>query len=142
MRIYISMPRQGSANLLRLFRALADPTRLRLLNLMADQEVCVCYLVEILGLPQPKISRHLAYLRAAGLVDARRDGKWMHYKIAALPDSGVEQMLRFTLEQLREDRAMRADLARLNRACCAPARYGLSSAPLPQTIPAPCCEVR
>lgn len=136
------MPRQGSTNLLPLFRALADPTRLRLLNLMADQEVCVCYLVEILGLPQPKISRHLAYLRAAGLVDARRDGKWMHYKIAALADSGAEQILRLTLEQFHEDRAMQADVARLNRACCAPTRYGLGGAPLPQTIPAACCEVR
>jgi ArsR family transcriptional regulator len=136
------MPSQVSANLLRLFRALADPTRLRLLNLMADQEVCVCYLVEILGLPQPKISRHLAYLRAAGLVDARRDGKWMHYKLAPLADSGSGQVLQFTLKQLREDRAMQADLGRLNRACCAPTRYGLGRAPLPQTIPAPCCEVQ
>ena len=63
-----------------LFRALADETRLRLLNLIADREICVCYFVEILGLSQPKISRHLAYLRNAGIVSARRDGKWMHYK--------------------------------------------------------------
>src|SRR5881296_3989676 len=64
-----------------LFRALADHTRLRLLNLMGDDEVCVCFLVEALGVTQPKISRHLAYLRRAGIVTARREGKWMHYRI-------------------------------------------------------------
>ena len=64
-----------------LFAALSDRTRLRLLNLMDGREVCVCYFVEILGQSQPKISRHLAYLRRAGVVAARREGKWMHYKI-------------------------------------------------------------
>ena len=55
----------------RLFRALADSTRLRLINLMAEKEICVCYLVEVIDAPQPKISRHLAYLRKAGIVAAR-----------------------------------------------------------------------
>src|SRR5512141_1139481 len=64
------------------FAALADRTRLRLLNLMSRGEVCVCFFVEVLDEPQPKISRHLAYLRHAGLVQARRDGKWIHYGIA------------------------------------------------------------
>src|SRR6202007_3299351 len=68
-------------DLVRLFEALSDRTRLRLLNLMQGREVCVCYFVEILGQSQPKISRHLAYLRRAGIVQARRDGKWMHYRI-------------------------------------------------------------
>src|SRR5690349_25079799 len=67
--------------------ALADRTRLRLLNLMAGGEVCVCYFVELLDEPQPKISRHLAYLRRAGLVAARRDGKWMHYRLTQPADS-------------------------------------------------------
>ncbi|HZS48542.1 MAG TPA: metalloregulator ArsR/SmtB family transcription factor, partial [Blastocatellia bacterium] len=62
-----------------LFSALADRTRLRLLNLMGDDEVCVCYFVEILDTNQPKISRHLAYLRRAGIVAGRREGKWIHY---------------------------------------------------------------
>ena len=69
----------------RFFQALGDNTRLRLLNLMGDQEICVCYFVEILDQPQPKISRHLAYLRSAGIVAARRDGKWMHYRIVMPP---------------------------------------------------------
>jgi ArsR family transcriptional regulator len=64
-----------------MFMALADKTRLRLLNLMAAEEVCVCFFTEVLGDSQPKISRHLAYLRNADLVEARRDGKWMHYSI-------------------------------------------------------------
>ena len=70
----------------RFFQALGDNTRLRLLNLMGDQEICVCYFVEILGQGQPKISRHLAYLRRAGIVEARRDGKWMHYRIVMPPN--------------------------------------------------------
>ena len=65
-----------------LFRALGERTRLRLLNLMSGQEACVCYFIAILGLPQPAISRHLAYLRKTGLVHARREGKWMHYRLA------------------------------------------------------------
>src|SRR6476469_5545771 len=60
------------------FKALADRTRLRLLNLMGDDEVCVCFFVEILKTNQPKISRHLAYLRRAGIVGARREGQWIH----------------------------------------------------------------
>ncbi len=64
------------------FRALADSTRLRIINLIGDHEVCVCFFVEILKTNQPKISRHLAYLRRAGIVAARREGIWMHYRIA------------------------------------------------------------
>ena len=68
------------------FKALADRTRLRLLNLMGEDEVCVCYFVEVLQLNQPKISRHLAYLRRAGLVGARREAKWMHYSVTPPAD--------------------------------------------------------
>ena len=65
---------------------------------MDDQEICVCYFVEILGGPQPKISRHLAYLRSAGIVEARREGKWMHYRIVMPPHIGASQILRQTLD--------------------------------------------
>ena len=68
------------------FSALADGTRLRLLNLMRSGEVCVCFFAETLGTNNPKISRHLAYLKRAGLVAARREGKWMHYKINEPPN--------------------------------------------------------
>jgi ArsR family transcriptional regulator len=66
----------------RIFRAFADPTRLRILSLLLRGELCVCDIVNTLEVPQPTASRHLAYLRKAGLVEARRDGLWMHYKLA------------------------------------------------------------
>jgi ArsR family transcriptional regulator, arsenate/arsenite/antimonite-responsive transcriptional repressor len=122
------------------FQALGDTTRLRLLNLMGEQEVCVCYFVEILGAPQPKISRHLAYLRSAGIVSARREGKWMHYRIVMPSHIGASQVLRQTLNSLKEDKAMQADRARLTKACCSPAKYALDGAPLPAAVSEQCCE--
>lgn len=101
-----------------LFQALADRTRLRLLNLMAEGEVCVCFFVEILGEPQPKISRHLGVLRAAGLVAARRDGKWMHYRVT--PPEQFTSVLQNVLAMLRNDAEMIRDRAALSRACCSP----------------------
>jgi ArsR family transcriptional regulator len=65
-----------------MFRAFSDPTRLRLLNLLRGGETCVCDLVRVLRVPQPKVSRHLAYLKRAGLVTARKEGYWMHYSLA------------------------------------------------------------
>jgi ArsR family transcriptional regulator len=122
-------------NLERFFQALGDNTRLRLLNLMGDQEICVCYFVEILGQGQPKISRHLAYLRRAGIVEARRDGKWMHYRIIIPESLGAAQVLRQTLAWLKDDRAMQADRARLAKACCSPAKFlALQSAPVPVSV--------
>ncbi len=116
----------------RFFQALGDPTRLRLLNLMDEGELCVCYLVTVLREPQPKISRHLAALRAAGLVQARRDGKWMHYRLAAPRHPGAAAVLRKALKWLRGDESMQADRARLERACRAPARFvELAGAPPP-----------
>ena len=112
--------KQPEFNAERFFQALGDQTRLRLLNLMGKQEICVCYLVEILGQPQPKISRHLAYLRRAGIVAARREGKWMHYRIVTPPEIGAAQLLQQTLAWLRKDRKMRADRTRLSKACCSP----------------------
>jgi len=118
-----------------LFAALADRTRLRLLNLMNGREVCVCYFVEILEQSQPKVSRHLAYLRRAGIVQARREGKWMHYKIERPADAGAASILDATLESLGADREMQADRAQLDRACCRPERFvTLASAPVPATV--------
>lgn len=116
----------------RFFAALSDHTRLRLLNLMDGREVCVCYFVQILAQSQPKISRHLAYLRNAGIVSARRDGKWMHYRIERPEDAGAAAVLDATLSSLREDRLMQSDQARLALACCAPQRFvSLQGAPVP-----------
>jgi ArsR family transcriptional regulator len=111
---------------------LADTTRLRLLNLMAGREVCVCYFVEILGQSQPKISRHLAYLRKAGIVEARREGKWMHYSICPLADPSAASLLDSVLCSLAGDEQMHADRAKLDLVCCAPERLVvLESASLP-----------
>lgn len=131
------MVAKAQFDLARFFQALGDPTRLRLLNLMGDREICVCYFVEILDSPQPKISRHLAYLRNAGIVGARREGKWMHYRIVMPPHSGAAQVLRQTLETLREEKSMQADSAKLDNACCGPRQLvALSSAPKPIKISA------
>jgi ArsR family transcriptional regulator len=141
VRAYIShMARAKRFDLPQFFQALGDTTRLRLLNLMGEQEVCVCYFVEILGAPQPKISRHLAYLRNAGIVSARRAGKWMHYRIIMPPHIGASQVLRQTLDSLKSDKAMQADRVRLARACSSPTKYGLDCAPLPSAVSAQCCK--
>ena len=116
-----------------LFQALGDPTRLRILNLLSAGELCVCYFVEILGDPQPKISRHLAYLRRAGVVDARREGKWIHYRLARPADETRARVLDATIAAIAGDRQMHRDRLALERACCAvrlPA--ALQHAPKPQ----------
>jgi ArsR family transcriptional regulator len=126
------MGRSAKFDLVTLFAALADPTRLRLLNLMNGREVCVCYFVEILKQGQPKISRHLAYLRRAGIVEARRDGKWMHYRIQRPDDTKAAAILDATFKSFETDRNMQADLARLGQACCEPQRFvTLQGAPIP-----------
>ncbi|WP_353062484.1 metalloregulator ArsR/SmtB family transcription factor [Tunturibacter psychrotolerans] len=129
------MGRTAKSDLVTLFAALTDPTRLRLLNLMDGREVCVCYFVEILKQGQPKISRHLAYLRRAGIVEARRDGKWMHYRIERPDDPKVASILDATLHSFKGDRDMQADLARLEKACCEPQRFvTLQGVPMPLTV--------
>ena len=124
-----------------LFAALSDRTRLRLLNLMDGREVCVCYFVEILGQGQPKISRHLAYLRRAEVVAARREGKWVHYKIVVPANTGAARILRETLAVLRDDKGMQADLNRLNKCCCVPQTLSaLEGAPMPTAVEAAGCS--
>lgn len=133
-----NMPKAPSSfSLDLLFRALADPTRLRLLNLIADREICVCYFVEILRTSQPKISRHLAYLRNAGIVAARREGKWMHYRLTIPKDQAAASILGETLKHLREKPEMKRDVLRLNSACCSPQKFELLlGAPAPARVPA------
>lgn len=94
------------------YMALADKTRLRLLNLMRDQEVCVQYFTEVLGDSQPKISRHLAYLRNAGIVEPRRDGKWVHYRIAWPREESGRRVLNMALDWLASRDDMRDDRQR------------------------------
>ena len=102
------------------FAALADRTRLRLLNLMRDGEVCVCFLADTLGTNDPKISRHLAYLKRANLVKGRRDGKWMHYSLNRPTDQHAGKLFDDLLVALAHDREMQKDKVKLVAVCCAP----------------------
>ncbi|MEO5929579.1 MAG: metalloregulator ArsR/SmtB family transcription factor [Candidatus Kapaibacterium sp.] len=127
--------RTKGINLEVLFSALADRTRLRLLNLMNNGEVCVCFFVEILQTNQPKISRHLAYLRRAGIVGARRDGKWIHYRIVEPADPSAAHILGEVRQWLARDPQMEKDRGRLVKVCCAPKLpTPLEGAPIPSGI--------
>lgn len=117
------------------FKALADRTRLQLLNLMGDDEVCVCFFVEVLKTNQPKISRHLAYLRRAGVVSARREGKWIHYRVIEPPDPHAANIFREVRTWLNSDPAMQRDRSRLAKICCAPQLpVQLQKAPRPASL--------
>ena len=85
----------------RVFKALADKTRLRILALLGANEVCVCQIHDRLELPQPTVSRHLAYLRRSGLVAARRDGVWMHYQVARSLDPVIQEVVGAAVNALR-----------------------------------------
>ena len=116
------------------FKALADTTRLRILALLGNNEVCVCHIHDSLRLPQPTVSRHLAYLRRAGLVEARRDGVWIHYRIARSLQPAVQTMVNTAVEVLTAVPTTAADRKQFERAfgqlyvlsapaggsCCAP----------------------
>lgn len=108
------------------FAALADENRLRLLHLMRDGEICVCYLQGALKTNQPKISRHLAYLRRAGLVEARREGKWMYYSIKKQTGK-LERLLKDALKGMGAEAQIKGDIERAKRIQCAPERFGLNA---------------
>ena len=110
------LPRlKGAADLATLFRALSDETRLRILALLRDGEVCVCHIQGGLRLPQPTISRHLAYLRKSGLVEARRDGVWMHYRMATPRSPIVAQVLEAALHALTHAEVTTQDAVRMRK---------------------------
>jgi ArsR family transcriptional regulator len=115
-----------------LFKALADTTRLRILGLLLTGEVCVCHIHESLKIPQPKASRHLAYLRKTGLVEARREGLWMHYRLAELPDPLLQSINDTVRHALTHLETVHKDAARLQKktGCCLP---------VPERSSLPCC---
>ena len=112
-----------------LFKALADATRLRILGLLLGGETCVCHIHESLRISQPKASRHLAYLRRAGLVETRRDGLWIHYRLADVSDPLVQTIRQAVVHALGHVDAIHSDAKRLEKktGCCMPA---LSGAPV------------
>jgi ArsR family transcriptional regulator len=113
-----------------LFKALADETRLRILGLLLAGEVCVCDIHESLKIPQPKASRHLAYLRRSGLVETRRDGLWIHYRLANPSDPVVAAVLDAVKHALSHVDAVHKDGGRLHKrtGCCLPAPGDLAGA--------------
>jgi ArsR family transcriptional regulator, arsenate/arsenite/antimonite-responsive transcriptional repressor len=118
----------------RLFQALGDATRLRILGLLLAGEICVCDIHETLRISQPKASRHLAYLRRAGLVVTRRQGLWVHYRLADTSDAILSTIQRAVTHVLGHLEAVRRDAGRLQKktGCC-----------LPETADAPtfaCCS--
>src|SRR5947209_7886700 len=106
-----------------LFKALADATRLRILGLLLTGEVCVCDIHESLKVPQPKASRHLAYLRRSGLVETRRDGLWIHYRLARLANPVLAAIGDAVRHALTHVDTVHRDAERLRKrtGCCVPA---------------------
>ena len=116
------------------FKALADKTRLRIIALLGNNEVCVCHIHDSLDLPQPTVSRHLAYLRRSGLVAARRDGVWMHYQVSRSLNPLVQRIVSSAVDTLQQLPAPTQDRKQFRRsfgqlyvlgtpaggACCAP----------------------
>ena len=115
----------------RLFKALADATRLRILGLLLTGEVCVCHIHESLKIPQPKASRHLAYLRRVGLVETRRDGLWVNYRMATLADPVLAAIGDAVKHALTHVDLVRKDGGRLEKrtGCCLPAPGEVTTAP-------------
>ena len=102
---------------------------------MTLDEICVCFFVTVIGTNQPKISRHLAYLRRAGIVKARREGKWMHYSISEPKDPNAVRILNEVLAWVRNDPEMERDRGRLLKVCCAPQLpVSIQGAPRPAAL--------
>jgi ArsR family transcriptional regulator, arsenate/arsenite/antimonite-responsive transcriptional repressor len=122
------------------FKALADRTRLRILGLLAAGEVCVCDIHESLGLPQPTTSRHLAYLRRAGLVATRKQGLWVHYRLADLPDPVTRTVVEAVSHAIGHVAAAERDRHRLAQRIPALAVAGSTeSCCAPGAAPRACC---
>ena len=96
------------------YAALADPTRLRILSLLGEDEICVCHIHASLDVPQPTASRHLAYLRKSGLVEARREGIWMHYRLAPIDNPVIAAVVKAALHALTHTPITAQDERRLH----------------------------
>lgn len=103
--------------LTRVFRALGDETRVRIVALLEYGELCVCHLEQALGLSQPNCSRQLGILKSAGIVDSRRDGTWVYYRITKQEHASVKRVLDVLANTFGAERSLRADLGRLKKTC-------------------------
>jgi ArsR family transcriptional regulator len=125
--------------LVQIYQCLCDQTRLRILNLLGEGPLCVCHLQTLLGEPQVKVSKHLAYLRAHALVEARREANWMIYRLPGRPSRELAANLACLQDCVREDPIFRRDRGRLRRLqerfaesgplCCAPTQTRLRASP-------------
>ena len=112
--------RSWTQQMTELLKACADQTRLRLLNLLAREgEICVCYLVDVLGTSQPTVSRHLAYLKRAGLVTDRKDGLWVHYRLSEGLGAHAQRLLECLSACCAEAPEMQSDVVKLRQVCAA-----------------------
>lgn len=100
-----------------LFRALGDPTRLRIVALLSHRELCVCHIEKALAVSQPNASRQLGILRAAGIVEARRAGSWVYYRIAEQDDAVRKRQLSALVRAFAEDVALEKEIAGILRSC-------------------------
>ena len=117
-------------SLIQIYQCFCDPTRLRILHLLQEGELCVCHFQEILGEPQVKVSKHLAYLRTRGLVEARKEANWMFYRLPAKPSRELNANLACLQDCIREDAVFRRDAEKRSQpkakfsanspSCCAP----------------------
>ena len=103
--------------LTRVFRALGDETRVRIVALLVHGELCVCHLEEALGLSQPNASRQLGILKSAGILDSRRDGTWVYYRISEQEHASVTAVLDVLSTTFGAARALRVDHTRLKKTC-------------------------
>ena len=111
------MPGTAIDKLEEVFKALADKTRLRILALLGTHEVCVCHIHDALAVPQPTASRHLAYLRRVGLVDVRREGVWMHYRVSQSLDPVVRGVVNAAVHALTHVPMTARDRKQLQKSC-------------------------
>jgi ArsR family transcriptional regulator len=108
--------KKKSAALHDVLKALADPTRLRILALLAAGEICVCHIHTALDVPQPTASRHLAYLKKSGLVEARKVGLWKHYRLKPTSDAAVQAVVDSAVRAASGTVAVSRDCCRLTEA--------------------------
>src|SRR5690348_8760309 len=99
--------------LTRLFRALGDETRLRIVALLTHGELCVCHIETALGLAQPSASRQLAILRGADVVATRRDGSWVYYRLAPQSDADCRRILKSVAKSFEQEETLARDVERL-----------------------------
>lgn len=113
----VSVARMDARQVSRVFRALADETRVRIVALLGQGELCVCHLEKALDMKQSTVSRQLGVLRAAGLVDTRRDGSWIYYRLMPLEQPALQRALEAVTETVADQKLLRADLVRLKKSC-------------------------